>query len=96
MWPNGTPSASPAVQCVMILSCQILCVFSGIQIAKTVEELLKTVEEYLSFKLKALNDGMDAATLSMGFAPMLGVLFIGARASALNLDPVDSAPQSGR
>ena len=76
----------PAVQCVMILSCQFLCVFGGIQSAKTVEKLL-------NFKLKAFNDGTDAAAMPMGSAPMLGILFINARMRARNMDTVDGAPQ---
>ena len=36
---------------------------------------------------------MDAAAMPMGFAPMLCVLFIGAGMRALNMDPVDGAPQ---
>ena len=56
MWPNGTTPVSPAAQRVKIFACQLFCVSSGIQIAKT-------VEEFLSFKLKALNDGTDAAAM---------------------------------
>merc|ERR1719262_2119551 len=33
------------------------------------------------------------ATASMNFAPMLAVLFIGARMRALNMDPVNGNPQ---
>merc|ERR1719301_480750 len=36
---------------------------------------------------------MVTATLSMNFAPMLAVLFIGARMRALQMDPVNGAPQ---
>merc|ERR1719478_1733729 len=36
---------------------------------------------------------MKTATLSMFFAPMLAVLFIGARMRALQMDPVNGAPQ---
>ena len=56
-------------------------------------QIATPVEELLSFKVKALKDGMEAAAMSMGFASMLAVLFIGARMRALNLDPVNGAPQ---
>jgi len=37
---------------------------------------------------------MEAATMSIFFAPMLAVLFIAARMRALQMDPVNGAPQS--
>merc|ERR1719298_226928 len=43
LWPNGTPPVAPAVQCVMILSCQYFLVYGGIQ-------LCKSVEDWMSFK----------------------------------------------
>merc|ERR1719262_2034771 len=36
---------------------------------------------------------MMTATASMNFAPMLAVLFIGARMRALNMDPINGNPQ---
>merc|ERR1719389_630942 len=44
-------------------------------------------------KLENLNKALDGATNSMFFAPMLSVLFIGARMRALQMDPVNGAPQ---
>merc|ERR1719169_373931 len=86
-WPGDKiPPVSPAVQCVMILSCQYFCVYGGIQVCKS-------VTEWLSFKLTALEKALDAATMSMMFAPMLAILFIGARMRALQMDPVNGAPQ---
>ena len=38
-------------------------------------------------------NAMMTATASMNFAPMLAVLFIGARMRALNMDPVNGNPQ---
>ena len=58
MWPNGTTPVSPAAQRVKIFACQLFCVSSGIQNTKT-------VEEFQSFKLKALNDGMDGGIQSV-------------------------------
>merc|ERR1719247_2824100 len=86
-WPGDQiPPVSPAVQCVMILSAQFFLVYGGIQVCKS-------VAEWLSFKLTALEKALDCATMSMMFAPMLSVLFIGARMRALQMDPVNGAPQ---
>merc|ERR1719443_81673 len=60
----------------MILSCQYFGVYGAIQICKS-------VEEWLSFQnafLHTLQEACVTATLSMNFAPMLAVLFIGAYA----------------
>merc|ERR1719355_508895 len=40
-----------------------------------------------------VEDVMMIATASMNFAPMLAVLFIGARMRALNMDPINGNPQ---
>merc|ERR1719460_2631288 len=86
-WPGDkVPPVSPAVQCVMILSAQFFLVYGGIQVCKT-------VDDWLSFKMENLNKALDGATNSMFFAPMLAVLFIGARMRALQMDPVNGAPQ---
>ena len=81
-----SPPVAPAVQCTMILACQFFCVYGGIQICKS-------VTEWLSFKLTAPEKALDAATMSVMFAPMLAILFIGARMRALQMDPVNGAPQ---
>merc|ERR1719261_1944835 len=86
-WPGDKiPPVSPAVQCVMILSCQFFVVYGGIQVCKT-------VDDWLSWDLHILKEALTTATLSMNFAPMLAVLFIGARMRALQMDPVNGAPQ---
>merc|ERR1719456_666455 len=86
-WPGDKiPPVSPAVQCVMILSCQYFVVYGGIQVCLT-------VKDWLSWDLHILQEALTTATLSMNFAPMLAVLFIGARMRALQMDPVNGAPQ---
>merc|ERR1719453_2362476 len=90
-WPGDViPPVSPAVQCVMILSCQYFGVYGAIQVCKS-------VEEWLSFQnafLHTLQEALNTATLSINFAPMLAVLFIGARMRALQMDPVNGKPQT--
>merc|ERR1719316_450134 len=44
--------------------------------------------------LHLLQEALTTATLSINFAPMLAVLFIGARMRALQMDPVNGSPQS--
>merc|ERR1719421_1767657 len=90
IWPGDKiPPVSPAVQCVMILSCQYFLVYGGIQVGKSVVEWVGDLGGYIHTLEKAL----DAATMSINFAPMLAVLFIGARMRALQMDPVNGAPQ---
>jgi len=80
---------APAVQCTMILACQYFLVYGGIQIARTWTQFTSIAANFTS---KAEN-ALMVATASMNFAPMLAVLFIGARMRALNMDPVNGNPQ---
>merc|ERR1719265_1684133 len=90
-WPGDKiPPVSPAVQCVMILSCQYFLVYGGIQICKSIEEWCGDLFGYTH----TLQEALNTATLSINFAPMLAVLFIGARMRALQMDPVHGHPQS--
>merc|ERR1719478_1330083 len=89
-WPGDKiPPVSPAVQCVMMLSCQYFLVYGGIQVCKSVIEWAGDLFGYTHTVQEALN----TATLSINFAPMLAILFIGARMRALQMDPVNGAPQ---
>merc|ERR1711871_1448564 len=65
-----------------ILSCQYFLVYGGIQIARTWTQFTSIAANFTS---KAEN-ALMTATASMNFAPMLAVLFIGARMRALNMD----------
>merc|ERR1719426_186929 len=90
LWKDGKhPSVSPAVQCVMILSCQYFIVYGGIQIARTWTQFTSTAANFTS----KFETALMTATASMNFAPMLAVLFIGARMRALNMDPINGNPQ---
>merc|ERR1719161_378474 len=87
-WPGDKiPPVSPAVQCTMILSAQFFLVYGGIQVCRS-------VAEWLNFGMPVLEKALDGATNSMFFAPMLAVLFIGARMRALQMDPVNGKPQT--
>merc|ERR1719359_2487713 len=87
IWPGEQiPPVSPAVQCVIILTCQYFIVYGMIQVSKTFTQFTKQ-------RMSKFENAMQTATLSMNFAPMLAILFIGARMRALQMDPVHGHPQ---
>jgi len=87
IWPEGKDfPVAPAVQCTMILACQYFVVYGLIQVARTWTQFTK-------MKMTKFENAMMTATHSMNFAPMLAVLFIGARMRALNMDPINGNPQ---
>merc|ERR1719463_499149 len=90
VWPEGKKfPVAPAVQCTIILACQYFCVYGGIQVARTWTQFTGIAANFTSKAESALM----VATASMNFAPMLAVLFIGARMRALNMDPINGNPQ---
>merc|ERR1719301_409782 len=70
----------------MILASQFFIVYAGMQFART-------WTQFTGMKTTRLENAFETATLSMYFAPMLSVLFIGARMRALQMDPLNGAPQ---
>merc|ERR1719236_43172 len=89
-WPEGKKfPVAPAVQCTMILAAQFFIVYSGIQIARSWTQFTGIAPNFTS----KIQECLDGATASMNFAPMLAVLFIGARMRALNMDPINGNPQ---
>jgi len=84
-----TYPVAPAVQCTMILSCQYFLVYGGIQVARTWTQFTAIAANFTS----KFENALMTATASMNFAPMLAVLFIGARMRALNMDPINGNPQ---
>merc|ERR1719262_1410221 len=91
IWPEGKKfPVAPAVQCTIILSCQYFIVYGGIQMARTWTQFTSTGGANYMTKFE---NALMTATASMNFAPMLAVLFIGARMRALNMDPINGNPQ---
>merc|ERR1719181_2247195 len=89
-WPEGKKfPVAPAVQCTMILAAQFFIVYGGIQIARSWTQFTGLMPNFTS----KIENALMTATASMNFAPMLAVLFIGARMRALNMDPVNGNPQ---
>merc|ERR1719456_82185 len=86
-WPGDKiPPVSPAVGCTMILASMYFLVYAGIQFGET----FKTLSKIDSSKLTG---ALQGAIMTMFFAPMMAVLFIGARMRALQMDPINGAPQ---
>merc|ERR1719321_955570 len=89
-WPAGKKfPVAPAVQCTMILACQYFLVYGGMQVARSWTQFTGTFPNFTS----KFENALMTATASMNFAPMLAVLFIGARMRALNMDPINGNPQ---
>merc|ERR1719161_2402236 len=90
VWPEGKEfPVAPAVQCTISLACQYFCVYGGIQVARTWTQFVGVGANLTSKAETALM----TATATINFAPMLAVLFIGARMRALNMDPINGNPQ---
>merc|ERR1719160_592470 len=86
-WPGDTiPPVSPAVACTMILASMYFIVYAGIQFGKT-------FQSFSGVDSSKLTGALQGAICTMFFAPMMAVLFIGARMRALQMDPINGAPQ---
>jgi hypothetical protein len=82
------PPVSPAVQCTMNLCAQYFAVYLGIALLQTYHNF--NPKTAMSEKLAGV---LQMAVNTVNFAPMLCILFIGARMRALQLDPVNGNPQ---
>merc|ERR1719454_56032 len=80
------PPVAPAVACTMILSAQFFMVYAFLNFART-------FTQFSGKKFSDFEEAMMTATKAMNFAPMLAILFIGARMRALQMDPINGSPQ---
>merc|ERR1719161_321369 len=80
------PPMSPAVSCTMILTSMYFIVYAGIQFGKT-------FQSFSGIETSKLTGALEGAICTMFFAPMMAVLFIGARMRALQMDPINGSPQ---
>merc|ERR1719440_1210795 len=86
-WPGDTiPPPAPAVACTMIMACMYFVVYAAVQFSRT-------WTQFTGSKFSRFENAMMIAANAMNFAPMLSVLFIGARMRALQMDPINGAPQ---
>merc|ERR1719352_1798178 len=89
LWPDNTaPPVSPAVACTMNLAMQYFAVYLAIAVVQTWVQFNKQTTE--THKLTAV---LQLASNTVNFAPMLCILFIGARMRALQIDPKHGNPQ---
>merc|ERR1719456_2245415 len=80
------PPVSPAVACTMILTSMYFLVYAFIQFGKTFTSFSK-------IETSKITGALHGAICTMFFAPMMAVLFIGARMRALQMDPINGSPQ---
>merc|ERR1719420_2390612 len=85
---EGAPPVSPAVACTMNLATQFFLVYLGVALIKTTIELGGSSPFLV--KMQGL---FTLAKFTVNFAPMLCILFIGARMRALQMDPKHGNPQ---
>jgi len=86
-WEGEIPPVSPAVACTMFISIQFLAIYLFAQIARSYSQLTgQKTTKFESVCIAAVN------TVNMG--PMLCILFLGARMRALQMDPINGAPQA--
>merc|ERR1719230_289964 len=90
LWADkgGVPPVSPAVGSTMNLSAQYFFVYLGIAVCHTYQDF-QGKTPFLT-KLEGI---FRMAVNTVNFAPMLCILFIGARMRALQIDPVNGNPQ---
>jgi len=88
IWGDSPPPVSPAVACTMNLTTQFFFVYLMVALCKTTVELRGPSE--LLTKMQGL---LTLAKYTVNFAPMLCILFVGARMRALQMDPKHGNPQ---
>merc|ERR1719271_2369186 len=88
VYPDGAPPVSPAVACTMNLTTQYFAVYLFVAIMRTYHDF---------YPKSAMSEKLEGTLVmcqnTVGFAPMLCILFIGARMRALQIDPVNGNPQ---
>jgi len=86
-WPGDKiPPPAPAVMCTMLMSVGFFAVYLFVAASKSFTELTGR-------STAKLEQVMLGAARTMEFAPMLCILFLAARMRALQMDPVNGAPQ---
>jgi hypothetical protein len=87
--PDATLPVSPTVQCVVNLTCQFFFVYLVVIICLTVSEVSGGRFPLETYKFYA---AVDACKATLGFAPMLCILFVTTRMYALLITDKKGAP----
>merc|ERR1719498_2275325 len=88
VYPDGAPPVSPAVACTINLTTRYFGVYLFVALMRTYHDFYPGSD--LSKKVEGT---LVMCQNTVGFAPMLCILFIGARMRALQIDPVNGNPQ---
>jgi len=88
MWSGPIPPVSPAVACTMTLAIAFFGIFLLMAISRTYSMFIDG-----NLNTSKFETVMQTAVNCMGMAPMLCVLFLGARMRALQMDPINGNPQ---
>merc|ERR1719440_625042 len=92
IWHGGAPPVSPAVQNTILLTFIFFLIYLLVAVTKTLFELVPSMRSSpLLLKLEA---SAGAAKMTVNFAPILAILFIGTRMRALAIDPLHGNPQA--
>jgi hypothetical protein len=86
VWDGPVPAVSPAVFCTCILACSFFTIYCLLAISRTYSQFTKQ-------NTSTFEKVMLGASDTLAMAPMLCVLFLGARMRALQMDPVNGNPQ---
>jgi hypothetical protein len=89
IWGEAGPPVSPAVAATVNLTTQFFVIYLGLAISRTLTQFQGTTPA-----LKKLSGSFELAAFTVNMAPMLCVLFIGARMRALQIDPKFGNPQA--
>eukprot|EP00441_Pelagodinium_beii_P045933 CAMPEP_0197623780 /NCGR_PEP_ID=MMETSP1338-20131121/3711_1 /TAXON_ID=43686 ORGANISM="Pelagodinium beii, Strain RCC1491" /NCGR_SAMPLE_ID=MMETSP1338 /ASSEMBLY_ACC=CAM_ASM_000754 /LENGTH=592 /DNA_ID=CAMNT_0043193855 /DNA_START=49 /DNA_END=1827 /DNA_ORIENTATION=+ len=88
IWDGNEPPVSPALFSTILLTSTFFGVYLLVALTKTAIELRGN-----SVFLQKLSSVLTLAKFTVNFAPMLAILFIGARMRALQMDPKNGNPQ---
>merc|ERR550514_917397 len=88
IWGDEVPPVSVAEECTMNLALQFFVIYLMVKVSNTLVTMLGQ-----SAFLTKLAGVFDQAKFTVNFAPMLAILFIGARMRAQQIDPKHGAPQ---
>merc|ERR550537_2048739 len=91
---EGAPPVSPAVSCTINLTTQFFLVYLAVALVKTYTEIMGyPKDEGQANFVKKLQGLLVIAKYTVNMAPMLCILFVGARMRALQMDPKHGNPQ---
>merc|ERR1719247_1841321 len=89
IWDGAVPPISPAVGCTVMLSTAFFLIYFLLAVSRTYSQFMGQGNTFTS-KFETV---MTRAADTLGMAPMLCALFLGARMRALQMDPISGNPQ---